>query len=214
MVYSTLLIDLDGTVYPSNNGIWDEIGARMEKYMQDVLKLPPADIPILRKEYYKKFGTTLSGLRNNHKIDEIDFLSYVHNVPLHQYLAPDIKLREILTNLPQKKWIFTNSDINHSRRVLKALNVLDQFDGILDITFFNFLNKPHIQTYQMALESIGSPDPSTCIFIDDSPVNLPPAKDLGITTVLVGDRLVNNSADYHIASIYELESIIALAEGQ
>lgn len=214
MPFSTLLIDLDGTLYPHNNGIWEEIAARMEKYMHDQLNLPQTEIPKLRKEYYRKYGTTLSGLRRNFRINEAEFLSYVHNVPLHQYLTPDIKLREVLKNLPQKKWIFTNSDKNHAQRVLKALDITDLFEGILDITHFKFLNKPNIQTYQLALAAIGNPNPGVCMFVDDSPVNIPPAHELGIATVLVGDHNASNSADHHISSIYDLPSILALSPGK
>ena len=110
MQFSTLLLDLDGTVYPQHNGIWEEIGARMEKFMYERLALPISQIPHLRQEYYLKYGTTLSGLRKNYQVDEEEYLQFVHDIPLHQYLSPDYRLRNILTNLPQKKWIFTNSD--------------------------------------------------------------------------------------------------------
>lgn len=213
MPYSTLLIDLDGTLYPQNNGIWEEIAARMEKYMHDELNLPKTEIPGLRKEYYRIYGTTLSGLRKNYHVNEVEFLNYVHDVPIHQYLSPDLKLREMLNGLPQKKWVFTNSDKGHAQRVLNALDITDLFEGILDITHFNYLNKPNNLTYKQALMSIGEPDPYSCMFVDDSPANLPPARDLGLTTVLVGNQTANSGTDYHISSIYELPSILVAAEG-
>lgn len=209
MPYSTLLLDLDGTVYPQNNGIWEEIATRMEQFMHDKLNLPSTEISSIRQEYYQKFGTTLSGLRHNYQVNEEEYLKYVHDIPLHHYLAPDIKLRKLLSNLPMQKWIFTNSDKPHAERVLNALNIKDLFEGILDITHFNYLNKPNEKVYKMVLEAIGSPYPDECVFADDSPKNLFPAKQLGMTTILVGGNPQNEFIDYHIASIYDLPEVFS-----
>ncbi|WP_327660893.1 MULTISPECIES: HAD-IA family hydrolase [unclassified Streptomyces] len=43
--------------------------------------------------------------------------------------------------------------------------------------------KPDPAIYQLTLERLGLPG-SACVFVDDHPVNLPPAEALGITTVL------------------------------
>ncbi|MFE4645551.1 HAD family hydrolase, partial [Streptomyces sp. NPDC056730] len=45
------------------------------------------------------------------------------------------------------------------------------------------LAKPDPAIYQLTLDRLGLPGP-TCYFVDDHPVNLPPAESLGITTVL------------------------------
>lgn len=208
MLYSTLLLDLDGTVYPQNNGIWEEIAARMEQFMHEELNLPSADIPSLRQEYYQQYGTTLSGLRHNYRVNEEEYLKYVHDIPLHQYLSPDNKLRNTLINLSLRKWIFTNSDKAHAERVLNALGIRDLFEGILDVTHFNYLNKPNERVYQLALEAIGNPQPDTCVFVDDSPKNLFPAKQLGMTTILIGNTSQNGVADHHIDSIYDLTKVL------
>lgn len=212
MPYTNLLIDLDGTVYPNDNGIWDAIASRMDQFMQEEMGLSEDEIPSLREDYYTQFGTTLSGLRRYHNIDESKYLRYVHDIPLHQYLHPDLELRELLLNLPQKKWIFTNSDQKHSERVLRALDIYDLFDGILDINKFKFVNKPNPLVYKYALELIGNPPPTDCIFLDDSWRNLVPAKKLGITTVLVSKNSPKSVADFTISTIHQLATIPGLLE--
>ena len=207
MLYSNLLLDLDGTVYPNGNGIWQAIANRMEQFMLLDVGLEEDEIPTLREEYYRKFGTTLGGLRKHHNIDELDYLRYVHDIPINQYLKADPKLRSILSKLPQKKWIFTNSDKAHSKRVLTALNILDLFDGILDIETFNFMNKPNPVVYKHALKLIGNPPPNECIYIDDSVINLVPAKNMGIITVHIGEPPSYKSADYSITKIQEITNI-------
>ncbi|MFI6893684.1 MULTISPECIES: HAD-IA family hydrolase [Streptomyces] len=45
------------------------------------------------------------------------------------------------------------------------------------------LAKPDPAIYQLTLDRLGLPGPA-CVFVDDHPVNLPPAEALGITSVL------------------------------
>lgn len=49
------------------------------------------------------------------------------------------------------------------------------------------LAKPDPAIYQLALDRLGLPG-QACVFVDDHPVNLPPAEALGITTVLAQDE--------------------------
>jgi FMN phosphatase YigB (HAD superfamily) len=50
----------------------------------------------------------------------------------------------------------------------------------------------------------GESDPARCVFFDDSPRNLAPARDLGFFTVLVGATETNPAADRSVASLLEL----------
>ena len=47
--------------------------------------------------------------------------------------------------------------------------------------------KPDPAIYQLVLDRLGLLG-QECVFVDDHPVNLPPAEDLGITTVLATDE--------------------------
>ncbi|MFD4767547.1 HAD-IA family hydrolase [Streptomyces niveus] len=49
------------------------------------------------------------------------------------------------------------------------------------------LAKPDPAIYQLTLDRLGLPG-TACVFVDDHPVNLPPAEALGITTVLAVDE--------------------------
>lgn len=55
------------------------------------------------------------------------------------------------------------------------------FEGIV-ISGEVGVRKPTRRIYELGAESIGLP-PEACIFVDDLPFNLPPAVDLGMTTV-------------------------------
>ena len=204
MSYTTLFFDLDETLYAKGNGLWDAIATRMNEYIRVQLNLPPEDVIELRRKYYEAYGTTLRGLQIHHQVDTEDYLAYVHDLPLEVYIQPDLQLRDILLSLSQRKWIFTNADKDHAKRVLKVLGVSDCFEGILDVRAIGFLCKPEIESYQRALALAKEKKPENCILLDDSLRNLVPAKDLGFTTVLVGSNGSNPAVDYTIDSIHEL----------
>lgn len=186
MRYTTLLIDLDETLYPASCGIWDAIKKRMEQYMHERLNLPLEEIPGLRRQLYETYGTTLRGLQMTRHVDERDYIDYVHDVPVDQMIFPDPALREMLLRYPQRKLIFTNADRKHAGRVIRQLGLEDCFDGIIDIYDIAPHCKPMPEAYQAALRLSGETRSDQCIFIDDSPRNLAAARDLGFFTVQVG----------------------------
>jgi putative hydrolase of the HAD superfamily len=209
MPIEVLFLDLDGTLYPHGNGLWDLIAERMEIYMHQVLEIPKEVVPPLRKEYFKKYGTTLGGLLANYSFDPEDYLSFVHDVPVSDYIKEDGNLRLMLSDLPQSKWILTNSDKKHSKRVLAALGVEDLFTGILGVSDLDFHNKPDPYVYEKALASAGNPSPEACLFADDIPKNLVPAWEMGFVTVLVGGNEKIDAAMYQIEEINDLPQVMA-----
>lgn len=204
MSYTTLFFDLDETLYAKGNGLWDAIATRMNEYIRAKINLPPEDVIELRRKYYQTYGTTLRGLQIHHHVDTDDYLAYVHDLPLEDYIQLDLQLRKILLSLSQKKWIFTNADRNHASRVLKIMGLSDCFEGILDVKAIGFLCKPEVEAYQRALTLANEDKPENCVLLDDSIRNLVPAKDLGFTTILVGSNGSSPAVDYAINSIHEL----------
>jgi pyrimidine 5'-nucleotidase len=205
MRYTTLLFDLDDTLYDSGNGLWEAIRQRMSQYMIERIGLPAEEVPALRAMYYKKYGTTLRGLQRHFQVDSDDYLAYVHDLPLERYLKPATQLRGLLTSLPQQRWIFTNADANHARRVLSTLELEDCFVGIIDVRAIQFACKPEPIAYQRALELAGNPLPTQCIMLDDSLSNLSGARQMKIITVLVSNNGVPHpEVDYSVSSLLDL----------
>lgn len=208
MPYTTLFFDLDDTLYPNSNGLWDAIRDRMTGYMYDRLDLPPEQVPALRRAYFENYGTTLRGLQIHHDVDADDYLAYVHDLPLETYLQPDPELGALLRRLPQDKWIFTNADSDHARRVLAVLDLGDCFNGVIDVRAMNFYCKPEPQAYYLALQVAGKSEPRRCVLLDDSPTNLAPARAMGFTTILVGKNGIHPSAHHTIPRLHELLEVM------
>jgi putative hydrolase of the HAD superfamily len=205
MAYTTLFFDLDDTLYASSSGLWGVIRERMGQYMVEVLGLPQDQVPALRRSYFETYGTTLRGLQIHHHVNADDYLEYVHDLPLERYLQPNPALRPMLLSLPQKRWIFTNADADHARRVMAILGVGDCFDGIIDIRALEFVCKPEPAAYRRALALAGHPEPQQCLLLDDSPANLAGARQAGFTTLWI-----HPNGSLHPAAQYVLSDLLEL----
>jgi putative hydrolase of the HAD superfamily len=179
----TWVLDLDNTLYPAECNLFAQVDHRMGEFIAKHLDVPYARARHLQKSYYRRFGTTLSGLMRVHKMDPKPFLDYVHDidlsvVPEHPELASAIK------RLPGRKLIFTNGSRRHAERVAGKLGVLDLFDGICDIAACDYVPKPHADAYA-SLVKVYDVEPREAAMFEDMPHNLEEPHALGMTTVLV-----------------------------
>ncbi|MBI3241661.1 MAG: pyrimidine 5'-nucleotidase [Chloroflexi bacterium] len=209
MPISHLVFDLDDTLYPPGNGLWDEIGERINSFMIERAHIDPAQVNEVRRRYYQTYGTSLRGLMTDFPhLSPDDYLAYVHDVDLEHYIQPSPALDEMLATLPGLKSIFTNADAHHANRVLARLGVARHFESIVDIRAMNFENKPLPHAYQVLLTCLNA-RAADCILVEDSPRNLRPAKVLGMTTILVGDGLTPDPAvDFRVEAILETGKVI------
>ncbi|GAB4470759.1 MAG: pyrimidine 5'-nucleotidase [Anaerolineales bacterium] len=204
MQFEVAFFDLDDTLYDKQSGLWEAIRYRMSLYMHERLGFDWDIIPSLRKHYFETYGTTLRGLQIHHQVDADDYLAFVHDLPLHEFIQPDPELRQMIKTLPIRRFIFTNSDRNHALRVLQTLDLVDCFEGIIDVRAIHFYCKPEPQAYQIALEIAQVTDPKRVIYCDDSLLNLTAARQIGFFTVLVGQDGDTPQVDLSLRQIKEL----------
>ncbi len=204
---SHVLFDLDNTLYPQSSGLWEAIGDRINLYMTQRLGMRPDEVSRKRDDFLVAFGTTLNALRHYYGIDPDEFLAFVHDLPLQNYIGYDPSLDQMLERLPVRKVIFTNADAPHARRVLACLRIARHFERIIDIHALEFVNKPDRRAYLKALDYI-SARPEECVFVEDSLINIRPARAMGMLTVLVRNGNRADGADHHIRHVTELESIL------
>jgi putative hydrolase of the HAD superfamily len=186
MRFTTLFFDLDDTLYPSSSGLWHAIKERMNTYMHERLGVPEKDVPLLREQYFKMYGTTLRGLQERHQVDKDDFLAFVHDLPLKDYLTPNPILRDVIASMPTRNFIFTNADILHARRVLAALQLDDLFETVVDINAVAPYCKPMSESFAIAMDLADEADPRKCVMIDDLPRTTRAALNVGMASLLYG----------------------------
>lgn len=202
-----ILFDLDNTLYSESCGVFDLIDQRMNEWLISNLQIPATEVNQFRNKYFIKYGTTLRGLMLHHEVNPRDFLDYVHDVPVHEFLSADLELRETLEHVKARKLIFTNSDLKHANRILDALGVRDQFERIFDIEAMNFIPKPNPDPYSRVLDYLKL-QPKDVLLIDDMERNLKPAQEMGMRTVLIGNGKPVDDRHHAIENIKELTHVL------
>lgn len=201
----TIIFDLDDTLYPSSSGIWSLIRERIDSFMINRLGYDEKEVPATREKFFRTYGTTLRGLETVHHIDPVEYLKFVHNIPLDRYLIPNHKLISVLEGIPQRKVIFTNGDRWHAKRVLDALTISKFFDEIVDILDISPYCKPMEEAFSIALEKFKIGDYNQTLLVDDNIRNIETAKKLGLKTVLVSEN--DHHIDLDILKIKKIEDI-------
>ena len=198
-----LLFDLDNTLYPPERDLFNLIDVRINRFMVEQVGIPESAVDALRREYWAAYGVTLQGLIRHYAVDPEAYLHYVHDVDVTTRLAPDPQLRGMLAALPQRKAVFTNGSSCHADRVMAALGVADQFESVYDIRVAGYRPKPYPEPYRAVLADLAVA-PERCTMIEDSRENLRTAKQLGMTTVLVGAGATPEYVDLHLPDVRAL----------
>jgi pyrimidine 5'-nucleotidase len=207
-MYKLILFDLDETLYPRSSSLMPIIAQRIERYVIERAGVPPTQADELRRHWRRTYGTALRGMiEEKYPIDVDDYLQYVHDIPLDGLIEVQPELRQMLLDIPLRRAVLTNSDVQHATHVLTHVNLLDCFERIIDIRALNFINKPNPQAYLMALELLGVGAEET-IFVEDTPINTRPAKALGMKTILV-DCPPTNDADFSVASVLDVGKVLS-----
>lgn len=200
-----LIFDLDNTLYPAEKLLFNLIDVRINRYMTEIVGIPAPEVDVMRRDYWRLYGVTLQGLIRHHAVDPEDYLFYVHDIDVTSRLTPDLLLREVLEQLPQRKAVFTNGSVCHAGRVLSALGIEDMFEKIYDIRVAGYQPKPFPEPYHAVLAELAVAA-ERCVMIEDSRDNLQTAKKLGMGTILVGAGQTPDFVDVHLDYAHQVHS--------
>ena len=181
--FDNWIFDLDNTLYPVTANLFDQIDRRMCGYIAKFLNVGEAEAYKIQKRYFREHGTSLKGMMENHKMDPIPYLDYVHQIDL-SVISPDDQMENALDKLPGKKIVFTNASFVYAENVLKRLGISHQFEDIFDITAAHYLPKPDPIVYRQVVKKYDI-NPKRSVMVEDIARNLRPAADMGMKTVWV-----------------------------
>lgn len=192
------IFDLDNTLYPAECNLFAQVDQRMGEFISNYLEIPFDEARYLQKTYYRKFGTTLSGLMQVHGLKPDAFLDYVHDIDVSM-VPPSPELATAIRILPGKKYIFTNGSRGHAENVAGQLGVLDEFDGVFDIGAAEYIPKPDAEAYHRFLKA-HDVDATQASMFEDMPHNLEAPHSLGMTTVLVHSTYFDHPIQHEITA--------------
>ena len=161
--------------YPNlwKDGLWAALKLLEKDFNVVFFNLAEEKLPMFTDKYLKATSDILAPKLSPKQIEHY-FLSAKSLPPVK--LLPELKKKYRLAILSNNQKTWPKKFIAKSH--LKQLR---------NIPFFNSakigLRKPHKEIYLFALNKLHA-TPQECIFIDDKPENIKPAKALGINTVL------------------------------
>jgi putative hydrolase of the HAD superfamily len=181
------VFDLDNTLYPPDSDLWPKIDQRITLFLAELFGLDGASSRALQKYYYERYGTTLKGLMEEHRIDADEFLSFVHDID-RSSLKPNHSLAGAIAALPGRKLILTNGSREHALRTAEQLGVDKMFEDIFDIVAANLVPKPEAAAYEtfFARHAV---DPRRAAMFEDLARNLIVPHQRGMVTTLVTPKL-------------------------
>ena len=187
----TWVFDLDNTLYPHHLNLWQQVDERIRDYIVGFLRITRDEAFRLQKDYYRRYGTTMRGLMEEHGLKPDEFLEIVHQID-HSPLTPNPVLGAAIAKLPGRKFILTNGTRAHAEAVMRRLEIEQHFDDVFDIAAAELEPKPRPRVYERFLAR-HDVDPARSAIFEDLARNLEVPHALGMTTVLVvpeGARVV------------------------
>ncbi len=214
MALKFIIFDLDDTLYPRRSGLMQEVGRRIQSWLCNHLGLAWEEAIAVRRDYFHRYGTTMGGLIAEHGVDVHDYLTFVHDFPVEEYLGPNPALAAMLDSISLRKAVYTNATSEYGWRVLRTLGVADRFERVIGIEEVGLRNKPYRDAYETMLALLGAKGPE-CIMVEDAARNLRPAKALGLTTVLVDvdgsaglAEVPGEGVDFIVGSVLEVGQVV------
>jgi len=181
----TWLFDLDNTLHDANPHIFPHINRSMTAYVMAALGVDEDRASAIREDYWLRYGATLQGLVRHHGTDPHHFLWHTHQFPdLPRMLVFESALKSALRRLPGKKILFSNAPSHYAEAVLAAMGIRKEFDAVFAIEHARLAPKPHIAGFLRLMKTYRL-NPARCVMVEDTAVNLRPARRLGMKTVLV-----------------------------
>jgi putative hydrolase of the HAD superfamily len=179
----TWVFDLDNTLYPHHLNLWQQVDERIRDYIVEFLHVTRDQAFQMQKDYYRRYGTTLRGLMEEHGLEPDRFLEIVHEID-HAALTPNPALGAAIAKLPGRKFILTNGTRRHADAVMARLQIGQHFDDVFDIAAAELEPKPRPMVYDRFVARHRIDAKKSAIF-EDLARNLEVPHALGMTTVLV-----------------------------
>ncbi|EOA14521.1 hypothetical protein CARUB_v10027751mg [Capsella rubella] len=225
--YECLVFDLDDTLYPLSSGLSEACANNIIEFMVQKLGIEEDRVVELNQLLYKKYGTSMAGLKAiGYEFDNDEYHSYVHGRLPYENLKPDPVLRNLLLTLPFRKLVFSNGDDAHVKKALKRLGIEDCFEKIISFETLNpktndaevscvaghlpenpVICKPTEIAFEKAFD-IAQLNPHKTLFFDDSIRNIQTGKLMGLRTILVGKSEKVEGSDYALESIHNMKEAL------
>lgn len=199
-MFGNILIDVDNTLYSSSYDTEELFISRILDFIQVKLNVSKSRALELHNKWQQECTSDLIGIVREYNVSPKEFMDYICAIDM-SFLSRDNKLRKLLLDLPQNKYIYTDSSVGHAKDVCKRLGILDCFSGFFSSHEGKYTSKKQIESFQHIIEYFNLNTKNTWL-IDDLPIAIENAKKSGFKGILIGDEDENAIADFVVPDIY------------
>jgi len=203
-----IIFDLDGTLYKSESYL-RQLADGIRDTLAELLSISSQEAEKLIKELRLRFGSITLGLKSLGIKRSIFYERLVEKLSPENLIEPNHELLRMLLEFKRmglKLGCHTNASRKLARKVFKTLQIDPEMFDVL-ITCDDADPKPTPSGYLKILEVLKL-KPEEIMYVGDRwRVELEPAKELGMKTVLISD-MVQGSPDYLINDISDLRKVI------
>jgi putative hydrolase of the HAD superfamily len=197
------LFDLDNTLHHASLKILPRVNLDMTAYVSKFLNLSDEQAQVIRKQYWRQYGATLTGMHRRHGVDPHDFLRETHRFPDMAQLVPfNPSLVNHLRRLPGYKVIFTNAPMDYARSVLKHSGLDKLADAVISIEHMQFRGqwqpKPSPSMLKRLLARLQI-KAGRAVLIEDTVANLHGAYQCGVKGIWVRGMSYDKNHNPHRA---------------
>ena len=178
-----IIFDNDGTLYRVEDSFREAVRKKFCEIISKKLGTSYAEAEKIQKRLSKKYGSTGAGVVKEFGWDYDAFVKATYlAIPIEKYVRKNKHLIKNLKAMPQKKIVVTNNPSKFAKKILERLGIAYYFDKVLGEEHFDFILKPKIVPYGIALKYFKDLNPGDVVMIEDSIQNLVTAKKLGMQT--------------------------------
>ena len=159
----------------------------MTQFVATTLDIDLEQASLIRTQYWKQYGATLTGMVLNHGVDPHHFLRDTHQFPdMAQIVTAKPQLANLLRSLPGTKIILTNAPREYAYAVLQSAGLARVMDAIICIEDMQFAGrwqpKPSDAMLRRLLAKLKI-SADRAVLIEDTLENLHSARHCGVRTI-------------------------------
>lgn len=202
MKKKTLIFDLDSTLYYVGDKIEKLCDSKVMSYLVKNMNISETKAHHLIKQFREKYRYDSEAIAKEYPFKQSEFVEYVCDMPTDD-IPQDKELSQILRQIPNTKYILTDSTQKHTKDILKKMKVDENiFTYIYDAHDMEYIFKYRRECFEKFLQTFNL-KAQDCVMFEDSIKNLETAKACGMITVYIKPNQTNKPefVDYMFADI-------------
>lgn len=178
MKKTTIISDLDGTLYPKSNGLTRQIDNLADSFLSSATGMSKNQL-IRLEEIYPNILDALKVLQ----IPKKTYYTNVHNKLDYSVLKPNTEMNDLLASMKLNLFVVSLSPAEHIKRVLSLLQLENLVTGAFSISQEISSNKGNC--YKNILQKYNLSEDTVCVVGDNYLLDIEPAKRLNLSTALI-----------------------------